>query len=100
MSIYGKVVKFRSFQTKPSIVVRKIYEQDKASALKHILCSLMNTSHFFNMKMFNIVIIKKLLGNSLQLIEDVLPWVQYQSFCGAILISGMYHKLIASYLWN
>jgi hypothetical protein len=62
------VVHFRSFQTKHALMC-KVYEQDKVSVMKHILCSLMNMS-FLYVKMFNILIIKK-LGKSLLLIENV-----------------------------
>jgi hypothetical protein len=41
--IYGKVVYFRSHQTKHALMC-KIHEQDKVSVLKNILCSLMNMS--------------------------------------------------------
>jgi hypothetical protein len=37
----------------------KISEKDKMAVLKHVLCSLMNMSDFFRMKMFNTEIIKK-----------------------------------------
>jgi len=55
---YGKVVQFRSFQTKHALMC-EIHEHDKITMLKHVLCSLMNMSDFFHMKVFNIVIIKK-----------------------------------------
>jgi hypothetical protein len=50
------------------------------------------------MKMFNILIIKKKLENSLQLIQTELPSVKYWSIVGTILISVIYHKWTASCL--
>jgi len=43
------------------------------------------------MKMFNIVLIKK-LENSLHLIENVPPYVQFRSLGGTVLVSRIYHK--------
>jgi hypothetical protein len=45
-NIYGKVVQFRSFQTKHTLVC-KIQEKDRVSVLEHVLCSLMDMSDFF-----------------------------------------------------
>jgi hypothetical protein len=67
--IYGKVAKFRSLQTKHTLMC-KTHEQDKVSVLKHVLCGLMNVPVFFHKQMFNMIIIKK-LEDSLQLIENI-----------------------------
>ena len=52
------VVQFRSFRTKHALMCQ-INDQDKLSMLKHVLCNLMSVSEFFEVKMLNIVIIKK-----------------------------------------
>jgi len=69
----------------------QIHGQDKLSVLKHVLCNLMSVSEFFDMKMLNTLIIKK-IEYSLQWTENVPPWVQFPSLAGTVLISGMYHK--------
>jgi len=52
------MVQFLSFRTKHPLMCQ-IHDQDKLSVLKHVLCNLMCVSEFFDMKMLNIVIIKK-----------------------------------------
>jgi hypothetical protein len=44
---YGKVVQFRSFQTK-HVLMCKIHEQDTVSVLKHVLCSFITKSEFLH----------------------------------------------------
>lgn len=61
------------------------------SVLKRVLCRRSNMTVFF-MKMFNSIVIKKKLGNSLQLIGNVPLWVQFRTLGGTVLITDIYHK--------